>query len=446
MRFRPRGGGGSSWRRSAVRRAPLLWVEANGEVVAETNAPGPHGPASQTRGVSWEFPLKLPSDVRKILETLGQRGYRAHVVGGCLRDLILGCEPVDWDVATNATPREVMELFPGNTRPTGIKHGTVTVLTESKPVEVTTYRIEDVYRDHRRPGRVWFTDDITVDLARRDFTMNAMAMDLQGNLIDPFQGVRDIENGVIRTVGDPDDRFGEDALRMLRAVRFSAQLGFRIEGRTLAAMRKNGYLIRHVSRERIGVEFLKCLTARWAMLGIQYLVISSLAETILPEFREVLCVRRMSLVRHVGKTVESLPGDEAVRLAALFICFGPNAWGRPLIDVARRCLERIRATRKTRNRVVSILGLWEGLSSEPPLPVDDAAMSGAASRFRGNTAIDLARVLRTWAMLARLRKGLMREEKGGETTRVPDPDSLLEVARKLKSVGKPKERGGDDTT
>ena len=200
----------------------------------------------------------LPESVSVCLATLRAGGWEAYPVGGCVRDLLLGREPGDYDVTTSARPETVQTLFP-RTAPTGLRHGTVTVLTEGGPIEVTTFRREGGYADGRHPDAVAFDAGLTEDLSRRDFTVNAMALGPDGAIIDPFGGQVDIKNKLIRCVGDPDRRFGEDALRMLRGVRFAAQLGFGLEGETAAALRRNADRAAYVSRERIRVEVEKTL-------------------------------------------------------------------------------------------------------------------------------------------------------------------------------------------
>lgn len=194
-----------------------------------------------------------PKYVLAVMERLRSGGYEAYMVGGCVRDALLGREPNDYDIATDASPEAVTGLFE-RTIPTGIRHGTVTVSYDGGLCEVTTYRTDGEYSDHRRPDTVRFTRSLTEDLARRDFTINAMAMDAAGRVTDPFGGRRDLGLGLVRCVGDPMERFSEDALRMFRAVRFSAQLGFEIDGGTLAALRLRAPLSRDVSAERVASE------------------------------------------------------------------------------------------------------------------------------------------------------------------------------------------------
>ena len=199
-----------------------------------------------------------PKYVKQILMTLQKEDYRAFLVGGCVRDMFLERTPSDWDITTNALPDEIMAVFP-DTLATGLKHGTVTVKVGRHRVEVTTMRLDGEYSDHRRPGSVAYISDLTADLARRDFTMNAIAISSDGFVIDPNSGVADIKKSLVRCVGDPETRFTEDALRMFRAIRFSAQLGFDIEENTAAAIYSSSHLAAIISAERIRDELEKIL-------------------------------------------------------------------------------------------------------------------------------------------------------------------------------------------
>ena len=202
----------------------------------------------------------LPVDVRKIIEKLEANGFEAFAVGGCVRDTLLLREPGDWDVTTSATPEEVKKIF-SQTIDTGIQHGTVTILMNHVGYEVTTYRIDGEYTDSRHPNEVTFTKNLVEDLKRRDFTINAMAFNDRVGIVDEFDGIGDLERKVIRCVGDPRERFAEDALRMMRAVRFAAQLGFSIEEDTKEAIRKLAPTLSKVSKERIAVELVKILVS-----------------------------------------------------------------------------------------------------------------------------------------------------------------------------------------
>ena len=199
-----------------------------------------------------------PKYVLNILCALDSAGHRAVLAGGCVRDSLLGRRPSDWDIASSASPEEVLALFP-RCVPTGIKHGTVTVMSGGGSVEVTSFRAEGGYSDHRRPDSVSFGCPLEADLARRDLTVNAMAMDAAGEITDPFGGRDDLRRRLLRCVGEPERRFDEDALRMLRTVRFSAQLGFEIEPRTLEAIRALAHLASVLSAERVRDELLKTL-------------------------------------------------------------------------------------------------------------------------------------------------------------------------------------------
>lgn len=212
--------------------------------------------------------IEIPEGAQRIIETLHRSGHRAYVVGGCVRDSLLLRVPVDWDICTSARPEEVMALFAGNAAPTGIKHGTVTVIVSdtsgTETYEVTTFRIDGEYKDNRRPEKVVFVRDVSEDLARRDFTVNAMAYDHEEGLIDLFGGRSDLEKEIIRCVGEPDRRFEEDALRILRGIRFASQLGFDIENETAVSLVRNTPLLDNIAAERIRVEFDKLLSGRHA--------------------------------------------------------------------------------------------------------------------------------------------------------------------------------------
>jgi tRNA nucleotidyltransferase (CCA-adding enzyme) len=202
--------------------------------------------------------ISIPTGAKKIIQVLHENAHDAYVVGGCVRDSILGRDPGDWDITTSARPRDVKRLF-RRTVDTGIEHGTVTILMDDGDYEVTTYRIDGKYTDARHPDSVEYTDDLTEDLRRRDFTINAMAYSDEKGLVDVYGGLEDLSAHLIRCVGDPNARFTEDALRILRAVRFAAQLGFTIEEYTSAAIKNHVPQLAHVSKERILAELNKSL-------------------------------------------------------------------------------------------------------------------------------------------------------------------------------------------
>ena len=204
--------------------------------------------------------IEMPYEAEWIIKKIRERGFEAFAVGGCVRDTLLGRTPGDWDITTSAKPEEVKEIF-GKTVDTGLQHGTVTIIKNRKGYEVTTYRIDGEYRDGRHPDSVEFTSSLLEDLKRRDFTINAMAYSHETGIVDAFDGMGDLEKKVIRCVGCPRDRFTEDALRILRAIRFAAQLGFSIEGETYGAIREIAPNLKNVSKERIQVELTKLLTS-----------------------------------------------------------------------------------------------------------------------------------------------------------------------------------------
>lgn len=266
--------------------------------------------------------IELPENVNKIIHQLQANGFEAYAVGGCVRDSLLGRIPQDWDITTSATPEQVKSLF-ARTIDTGIEHGTVTVMLDHTGYEVTTYRIDGEYEDARHPKEVTFTGNLIEDLKRRDFTINAMAYNDEQGLVDAFSGIEDLEDQVIRCVGNPLDRFGEDALRMLRAVRFAAQLGFSIEEETRAGITALAGTIQKVSAERIQVELVKLLVSdhpeelrtAWEL---------GLTAVFLPEFDEMMKTPQNTkhhmypVGEHTLKALQEIPRDKVLRLTMLF--------------------------------------------------------------------------------------------------------------------------------
>ena len=266
--------------------------------------------------------IQLPEKVHNIIETLQSAGYEAYAVGGCVRDSLLGRTPNDWDITTSARPEETKRLFP-RTIDTGIQHGTVTVMMNKEGFEVTTYRIDGEYEDSRHPKEVTFTASLEEDLKRRDFTINAMAYNEQDGLVDIFGGIRDIKAGVIRCVGNAEERFTEDALRMLRAVRFSAQLGYRIEEATRDAIRRLAPSLQRISAERIQTELVKLVTSPHPdYLRIAYE--TGITKEVLPEFD--LCMETpqnnphhcYNVGEHILHSMLAVEPDKVLRLGMLF--------------------------------------------------------------------------------------------------------------------------------
>ncbi|OLC57612.1 MAG: hypothetical protein AUH85_02780 [Chloroflexi bacterium 13_1_40CM_4_68_4] len=263
--------------------------------------------------------LRVPSDVVDVIERLHEAGFEAYVVGGCVRDALLHLEPKDWDVATNALPADIQKRFRRSLYTN--RFGTVIVPTPEREVEVTTYRLESEYSDHRHPDAVAFTHSLYEDLARRDFTINAMAWD--GHLRDPHGGARDLRDRLIRAVGDPNERFREDALRMLRAVRFATTLGFRIEETTAAAIRTNAELMRTVSGERIQQELRRILAVPKPSSAFRLMSELGLAAVVFPELDQARDVPQekaaaQDVFGHLLATLDATPQDDVVlRLAGL---------------------------------------------------------------------------------------------------------------------------------
>lgn len=273
--------------------------------------------------------IKIPDILKKMNEIFVQHGYKAYLVGGAVRDMLMGKEPHDWDVTTDATPEQVMSIF-RKVIPTGIAHGTVTVHFMKNEIEVTTFRTESDYSDGRHPDKVEYTGNIEEDLSRRDFTINAIASYLgDGTITDPFHGRDDIKRKVIRTVGNPLERFSEDGLRPVRAVRFSAQLGFEIERETLKAISEPEILKKTsgISLERFRDEFLKLMKAEKPSAGLKLMEESGILDIFIPEFKKCRgCIQgdfrgyhQFDVLDHLFYACDGAPASKQnVRLAALF--------------------------------------------------------------------------------------------------------------------------------
>ena len=265
--------------------------------------------------------MKLPEHVKFIIDKLQEAGFEGYAVGGCVRDTLLQRVPQDWDITTSAYPEDVKEIF-GRTIDTGIEHGTVTVMLDKKGYEVTTYRIDGEYEDARHPKEVTYTDNLLEDLKRRDFTINAMAYNPTVGLVDAFDGIGDIEKKIIKCVGVAEERFGEDALRILRAVRFSAQLGFDIEDKTLAAAKDLSDTLKNISAERIRVELEKLITSNHPDKLITAYK-AGITKVVLPEFDRMMeCPQNTpyhmyNVGEHTIKVMENVPDTKVMRWAAL---------------------------------------------------------------------------------------------------------------------------------
>ena len=317
--------------------------------------------------------LKLPENVNYIIDTLSFYGYEAFAVGGCVRDSVLARTPGDWDITTSATPEQIKRHFK-RTVDTGIEHGTVTVLIGDESYEVTTYRIDGKYEDSRHPKEVTFTASLEEDLKRRDFTINAMAYNKEYGLVDLYGGMRDLQRRVIRCVGDPKERFGEDALRMLRAVRFAAQLGFAIDPATADAIKELAPDLKKISAERIQVEIVKLLTSNYPTLWKTVYELG-IAKVIMPEFE--LCMltdqntphHAYNVGEHILYAINHVPADKVLRLTMLLHdigktqCRSTDASGRDHFyghaavseKMAKQILKRLKFDNDTIDKVTMLI-------------------------------------------------------------------------------------------
>ena len=270
--------------------------------------------------------LQLPQAVTKIINKIEEAGFEAYAVGGCVRDTLLSRTPDDWDITTSATPEQVKKLFK-RTIDTGIAHGTVTVLLDHVGYEVTTYRIDGEYEDARHPKEVTYTRELSEDLRRRDFTINAMAYNPRTGIIDLFRGMEDLEKGIVRAVGEPRERFMEDALRMMRAVRFCAQLGYSLEIETAKAIKELSGNLDKISKERIQVELVKLVTSPHPE-QMRELYRLGITAVIMPEFDVVMETEqnnphhKYSVGEHIIHSMMAVRPDKVLRLAMLFHDFG----------------------------------------------------------------------------------------------------------------------------
>ena len=315
----------------------------------------------------------IPQEVQRILRRLEAAGHEAYVVGGCVRDMLMGTAPHDWDVTTSALPEETMALFDHFAIPTGLRHGTVTVRSGGLAWEVTTFRTDGDYPDHRHPAAVSFTRDLTEDLARRDLTVNAMAMDVRGTLFDPFCGQQDIQAKMLRCVGQPERRFSEDALRILRTLRFSATLGFAIEEDTHRALRQQCGDLRYVAAERIREELTKLLCGKDAgrVLAEEPQVLGVVLPEILPcvGFEQHNRHHCYDVWNHTAHAVDAAPPEPVLRWTMLLHdlgkpqCFTLDERGvghfyghhRPGTEMAEAICRRLRFDNAAARRICTLV-------------------------------------------------------------------------------------------
>lgn len=324
-----------------------------------------------------DIPIELPKDVAYIIETLDNKGFEAYVVGGCVRDSLLGREPKDWDVTTNALPMDVLNLFKSlgyNVIETGLKHGTVTVMINHIGYEITTYRVDGEYEDSRHPKEVKFVSSLEQDLARRDLTINSIAYNYEKGLVDPFNGLEDLKNKTINCVGNSIDRFNEDALRMMRAVRFSAQLGFKINKSTIYGICIVHDNLKNVSVERIREELNKILLND--SNRIYDLMKFSLIDYIIPEIKELEKFNQnnpyhdLNLLDHTLKSVQLVENELHLKLAMLLHDFGKvktkttdengishyYEHPRVSVEIASMILDRMKYDNDTKDKVLMLIG------------------------------------------------------------------------------------------
>lgn len=318
--------------------------------------------------------IKIPSYAMLALDTLEKNGYSAHIVGGCVRDSLLGFKPYDYDITTNAAPEQICSVFSDyHTIKTGAKHGTVTVVIGNSSVEITTYRIDGKYTDNRRPDSVTFTDRLEQDLARRDFTINAMAYSPRRGITDCFGGRGDLEAKIIRCVGDADVRFNEDALRILRALRFASVLDFEIEDKTKKSIIKNKQLLNNIASERIQTEFFKLICGKNAAKIIDEYkdVIAVFVPQIVPMFglEQHTKYHIYDVWRHSVYTLKYTAPDLVLRLAALFHDIGKpdcftidengcgHFYSHALYSVShtRNILNSLKCDNATKHRVLTLI-------------------------------------------------------------------------------------------
>lgn len=318
--------------------------------------------------------MQLPSSVTQALAMLKAGGHEAYVVGGCVRDRLRGAEPADWDIATSALPEQTLEIFSAyRCVETGLRHGTVTVWIGEMPLEITTYRVDSGGHDHRHPDEVHFTPSLREDLARRDFTVNAIAYSPESGIVDPFGGQRDLAAGLLRCVGEPDRRFEEDALRLLRALRFSSVLGFSIEDRTAAALHRRKELLRSLSAERVREELLRLICGRYAAFVLRGYpdVIGTVLPEILPMvgFDQCNPHHLYDVYEHTLHALEAIAPQPVLRMTMLLHDSGKPAsftmdeegighfYGHQAISerLARQIMERLKFDHVSAQRILALI-------------------------------------------------------------------------------------------
>ncbi len=382
--------------------------------------------------------MYLPADAEKLISLLLSAGYKAYAVGGCVRDSILGKPMSDVDICTSALPEETERLLEENSVrfvETGLKHGTITAVINHTPYEITTFRTDGEYLDNRRPESVSFVTDVKEDLSRRDFTVNALAYNKEEGIVDCFGGVEDIKNRVIRAVGNPDTRFNEDALRIMRALRFSSVLGFEIESETEKALFRNKELLLNIANERIYTELIK-------------LLLGDNCENVLLKYREIIAVilpeikpcfdfpqnnkwHIYDVYTHIVKTCAAAPKTDYIRLAAFLHDIGKpeckttdkngsdHFYRHPIVgaELAKGALKRLRGSNKVMNKTLSLIRYHDCNFSEKP-----AGIKKQLRKFGGELTFELIE-LKTADLKAH-----------NPALAEPEIEALAEVKRKAQTI------------
>ncbi len=299
--------------------------------------------------------IRMPKEIENMIKIIEGAGFEAYAVGGCVRDSILGRQPEDWDLASNASRDILIALFP-NASVVNKKLGVMRITEGEVTADIAAYRIDGVYKDYRRPDRVAFTKDIKEDLKRRDFTMNGIAVSPDRGVVDPYNGRKDVEDGLIRGIGNPGTRFEEDALRILRAVRFAAQLGFQIEGGTLQAMKERAGLLKHISRERILDEFSKTVMSSHSGKGLELMMEIGLLPYVLgEECMNSAGEQELRMLSELAKYIDHTEKELSLRLALVYRCFPP--------DTAEKSVERMGYSNEMRRKLQGGISLLPQLCS-----------------------------------------------------------------------------------
>ena len=350
---------------------------------------------------------EIPMQALRVLQKMEENGFEAYLVGGCVRDLLRGERPQDWDMTTSARPEQMLAMFDGYAIPTGLQHGTVTVRENGCSFEITTYRVDGEYEDHRHPDCVTFTDRLAEDLKRRDFTVNAMAMDRRGNVTDLYGGKEDLEKRVIRCVGDARKRFDEDALRILRAIRFSATLGFAPEEETGRAVHELAPLLHSVTAERIREELLKLLCGKNVVQVL--LDYPDVLGVFLPEILPAVgcdqhnCHHCYDVWEHIVRTVGYIAPEKVLRMTMLLHDLGKPACmtldedgvghfkghADQSCEMGREILKRLRFDRESTDRILALVK-WHDAPIEPT----ERAMRRVLNKMTPEGARELLQVKR----------------------------------------------------